>query len=654
MSLKNTILIVDDNPVLLRGMARLLIKQGHLVQTAASGEACLARLREHVPDLLLLDVVLPDMSGLEICRKLKADPCYEGMFLVLMSSVHKSSLAQTSGLDQGADEYISRPIGNEEFVARIRAFLRIHLREKALRRACDELENQKRATESTEKKHELLIENLLEGVWMIDAGAVTTFVNRSMARMLGYAPDEMIGKHLFHFMTERQAKTAVELFDKRRVGITEVHEFTFSRKDGGELHTLIRTAPLHQEERFIGALATVTDLTEFKRIENDLQRSQAQLLQSQKMEALGALVSGVAHEINNPNSLIMFNVPLLQDIWRDVLPVIKEHHASDPNRKYGGLQVDFLERKLGQLLDQMKQAADTIASVVDTLKSFYKRSEDQQKKPVDMNEAVGNAVKLAGSTLRRARIRIHTELDPALPAMWAAPQAMEQILVNLLINAVQAITHEAGEIRIATIFDAAAREICIRIADNGKGIAPDIAPRVFDPFFTTRQRDGGSGIGLSLTYRLVTDHQGRIGFESEPEKGTTFTIAFPVMTQEHPVRILVADDDEQTRGMLRESLVAHFKAEVTEAVNGTDACIKLGRGKPDLLILDLSMPGMDGLEVCRIIQDTPDLCDLEVLIITGLPDDPRVRQIAAMGFSHIFAKPIDFKILMREIDRLLR
>jgi len=384
-----------------------------------------------------------------------------------------------------------------------------------------------------------------------------------------------------------------------------------------------------------------------------LNESQQQLQQSQKMETLGTLVAGVAHEINNPLNLIMYNIPLLKKIWVDLLPILIERKPIEPQRKFGGFAYDFLEDNLVQLVADMELAVHRVAKTVSDLKNFSKQSNVAEKAPMLVNSAVNNAMRLAKTTLRTSSVHVNLNLADDLPHIEGNLQSIEQIILNILINAVQAIDHNRGAIEIGTGFQAKDGRVFINIRDNGKGIATAIADKIFLPFVTDKQDEGGTGLGLSVTYSLVKAHQGEIAFDTQPGQGTSFTVYLPTLLKREAARILVVDDDIAIRKMLIEALTCNHQYLVQEASNGIEASIKLGTYRPDLLILDIFMPEMDGLEVCRSIRSEPKLSDMKVIITTGYPDHPKLDEVVELGFNHIFFKPFNLLDFARDIEAIL-
>ena len=384
-----------------------------------------------------------------------------------------------------------------------------------------------------------------------------------------------------------------------------------------------------------------------RRARQALYESQQQLQQAQKMETLGTLVAGVAHEINNPLNLIMYNIPLLKKIWNDFLPILIEQKRIRPEQKFGGFAYDFLEDNLAQLIADMEMATQRVAKTVADLKNYTRQSNVAEKAPMQVNAAVNNAVRLAKTTLRKSSVRVKLELQDGLPPIEGNLQSIEQIILNILINAVQAIDHRQGEIHISTGYQTKDGRVYIRIQDNGKGISTELADKVFLPFITDKQDEGGTGLGLSVTYSLVEAHQGEITYDSDTGQGTAFTVYLPTPLNREGARILVVDDDNSIRQMLIEGLTFKHRFLVEEASNGIEASIKLGTYRPDLVILDIFMPEMDGVEVCRSILSEPELSDMQVIITTGYPDHPKLDEVVELGFTNIFSKPFD---LLKFID----
>jgi C4-dicarboxylate-specific signal transduction histidine kinase len=228
-----------------------------------------------------------------------------------------------------------------------------------------------------------------------------------------------------------------------------------------------------------------------------------QLQQAQKMETLGTLVAGVAHEINNPINLMLYNLPLLHKTWADLLPVLMAQREREPERKFGGFSYDFLKDHLPQLIADMEMAANRVVKIVSDLKNFSRQSNIAEKSRLNLNTAVRNALRLSQSTLRKAGLAITLELAEDLPEIEGNLQNIEQVVLNILINAAQSIDHGHGEIVVRSGFTLKDGRVHLAVSDNGRGVAPEIADRLFLPFVTDKQAQGGTGLGLSISYGLV-------------------------------------------------------------------------------------------------------------------------------------------------------
>jgi signal transduction histidine kinase/ligand-binding sensor protein len=285
---------------------------------------------------------------------------------------------------------------------------------------------------------------------------------------------------------------------------------------------------LDEEKGLMGVIAgALGGIVQRHEAEEKLRQSQEQLYQAQKMETLGTLVAGVAHEINNPTNLIMLNVRLLQKVWPEIQPILREQATREPERKYAGLSYDFLEENTGQLLADMEMGCDRITRCVKDLKDYARRSDVTEKEPMSINRAVENALRLSQTTVRRSRVVLEHALDHDLPLMEGNLQSIEQIVLNLLLNAVQAIDHDRGRVQVTTGSEKKTGRVFVSVSDNGPGIDSAVSDRIYEPFVTNKQSEGGLGLGLSITKNLTEIHGGEIRYRSQRGEGTTFSVFFP-------------------------------------------------------------------------------------------------------------------------------
>ena len=252
-----------------------------------------------------------------------------------------------------------------------------------------------------------------------------------------------------------------------------------------------------------------------------------QLRQADKMVSLGILVSGVAHEINNPNGLIALNLGLLAEIWEKALPVLDEYRAEHGDFSLGPMNYSELRDQLPLILSDAAAGSERIKAIVDDLKGFARQSEERLDEVVDVNAMVHSSINLVSSHLKKATRHLGVDLSPDLPEARGNGRRLEQVVINLLLNACDALESTEASIRVCT--RVVGEQIAIEVADTGRGIAEEDLPRVTDPFFTTRRAAGGTGLGLSVSAGIVEEHGGQLTFKSKPGEGTTARILLPAL-----------------------------------------------------------------------------------------------------------------------------
>jgi len=267
----------------------------------------------------------------------------------------------------------------------------------------------------------------------------------------------------------------------------------------------------------------------------ELRLNQQQLVQADKMAALGVLVSGVAHEVNNPNGLILLNMPILKEVYADAAELLEERYRQEGDFRLGGLPYSRMRDELPLLLDEMHDGAKRIKRIVEDLKDFARLDDRTELESIDLNEVAQASVRLVERSLRTATNRFEAEYGAGLPQVRGNRQRIEQVLVNLLLNACQALPDSNRGIFLTTFCDSHGTSVGLSLRDEGSGIAPEHLARLTDPFFTTKRESGGTGLGLSVSSGIVKEHGGTLHFTSEPGQGTTVTLLLPVdrETQHH-------------------------------------------------------------------------------------------------------------------------
>lgn len=285
-------------------------------------------------------------------------------------------------------------------------------------------------------------------------------------------------------------------------------------------------------ERRTEELAQQVD--ERNRALEELKLHQDKLIQADKMATLGILVAGVAHEVNNPNGLILLNLPILRDVYQDALETLEARYREEGDFQLGGLPYSRMREEIPHMLEDMGDGAARIKRIVEDLKDYARQDTAARREPFDLNLVAQAAMRLVETPIRKATSRCVASYDDHLPQVSGSSQRIEQVIVNLLINACQALPDAERGIFLSTGFDPEAGEVVLTIRDEGVGIPPESLNRLTDPFFTTKRESGGTGLGLSISAGIVKEHGGSLCFDSPPGRGTTAILTLPMTRRPGP------------------------------------------------------------------------------------------------------------------------
>lgn len=259
----------------------------------------------------------------------------------------------------------------------------------------------------------------------------------------------------------------------------------------------------------------------------EVKKQQQQLIQADKMSSLGTLVSGVAHEINNPSGLILLNLPMLKDAWEDALPHLDGLYEQRDGFDIAGLDYRRIRQEIPYIINEMNEGAQRIKRIVNDLRDFARQEATDAIEPMNLNDVVSTAVRLLDVTIRGYTNRFSLILDPYLPSMLGHPQRIEQVVINLIINACQSLPDDQHGVKVETRIDHIRQRIVLSVHDEGCGIEPDAMPNLTDPFFTTKREQGGTGLGLSVSAGIIKAYDGTMKFHSRPGEGTRVDVTFP-------------------------------------------------------------------------------------------------------------------------------
>jgi polar amino acid transport system substrate-binding protein len=290
-----------------------------------------------------------------------------------------------------------------------------------------------------------------------------------------------------------------------------------------------RTLHRRVEERTVELAQQVV---ERNRALEELRLHQDQLIQADKMATLGILVAGVAHEVNNPNGLILLNLPILKDVYQDALEALEGRYLEGGDFQLGGLPYSRMRLEVPHMLEDMSEGAARIKRIVEDLKDYARQDSVARREPFDLNSVAQAALRLVETSIRRATARCEALYCEELPLVSGNALRIEQVIVNLLINACQALPSTHCGIFLATSYDPNAGLVRVTVRDEGIGIPPESLGRLTDPFFTTKRESGGTGLGLSISAGIVQEHGGSLSFDSPPGGGTTATLTLSILKED--------------------------------------------------------------------------------------------------------------------------
>ncbi len=409
------------------------------------------------------------------------------------------------------------------------------------------------------------------------------------------------------------------------------------------------------------ALARQKDLAQLANNEQKLRRDAAyrlkQSIQADRLAALGEVVAGVAHEINNPNSFITYNVPMLKEIWDSLEPVVRDHAAQHAAFIGNPIQPDEMIQDMNDVIDSIRIGSERISKVVVNLKDFARLDESPEFKPIDINEVIEKTLTIVGAQLRRSADQVVTHLDDNLPEIQGHFGKIEQVLANLLTNASHALPQKRGSIiSISSRYIKRLRAVVVAVEDNGSGIAVESLHRIFEPFYTTRRSTGGTGLGLSISHGIVEEHGGILGVLSKPGLGTCFSLLLPEtqdVTLELEPTILCVDDEKAFPEIMR-AYFARAKPAPAEAMTNPEKVVAHLMEHPeiDVVISDIRMPHLNGWELLQQIKERFPL--MSVILYSGHPEELENNGSCTARPDGLIHKPFELKHLEGQIEKIGR
>ena len=493
-----------------------------------------------------------------------------------------------------------------------------------------------------------LFEAVHEGVYIGVAGAgetATVSANPYLKLMFGYAadtPDAEVRPFEVEHFVDPQARE--QFFERLRRDAAVTDYLLRLRRADRSLVWIEVTA--HSEETGDGALrveALMRDVSERKRLEDQARDLYHQLLQAEKLAALGQTISGVAHELNNPLATIL--------TWAERL---SQRPVDEQTR-----------RGLDAILSESERAAKIVRNLL-----TFARKRHTTRAVVDLNQVVRETLALRRYEQRLSNINIFEALASGLPHVFADPHQIQQVLLNLIINAEQAMlgANGRGTLIIRTWYDLQRDAVILEVHDDGPGVPEDVQPRIFDPFFTTKEVGKGTGLGLTVAYAIVQEHSGRITVKSPSGGGASFCVELPVgdtslkPTLARPVEraatigsaasVLVVEDEAALGAAVSEAL-ADAGFTVRLAKDGLEA-LEFVKAQPyDLIVCDLKMPRLDGTAFYRRLEEEHAPMARRVLFVTGDVAGTDAERFLEETGCRWLPKPFRLKDLLKVAGEML-
>jgi len=520
------LLLVEDNPADARVVERHLKDAGlaqvncEVVQTAAEATE---RLQKVEYDLVLLDLGLPDATGLEALRALRAVADLTPIIVLTGSDDYKQGL---SAVREGAQDYLEKRRVNAGMLSRVVSYsVERNMFHRDLVRAT--------------RRYQDLFNNVPVALFTANHDGVLKTANAACMKMIACQGIPLAKVNFLDLLEPGKRSHFLDLMSRQRM--VEGWETSINDCKGGKLHVLVNTAPLYDAaQALVGWEGSLTDISVLKQTLEDRDRLEDNLRQAQKLEAIGQLAAGIAHEINTPTQYVGDNLRFLKESFGELdslLAQLVKVGGAPAGKLLRDADFDYLKEEIPRALNQSLEGVDRVAKIVRAMKEFSHPA--REKTATDLNRAIQSTITVASNEWKYVA-EIEMDLDANLPAVHCSPAEFNQVVLNMVVNAAHAIGDVVGDggkgkgkITVKTRPDG--DWAVVEISDSGCGMPPHIQQRIFDPFFTTKEVGKGTGQGLAIAHNVVVDkHGGTIKVVSSPGRGTTFIIRLPIGGKSEP------------------------------------------------------------------------------------------------------------------------
>ncbi len=623
------ILVVDDDRVMLKFITELLMREGHDVQTAEDGFAALSLLSSFTPDIMFFDLIMPKIDGGKLIKIVRSMPQMDNCYLVIVSAAVAE--IDFDFQETGADSYIAKgPFSS--MVDHIKAAIDLSdtpRDQQAVKpiRGLDSVYARQLTKEllSRNRHLETILESMAEGILEVYSnkivyanGVAVALLKRPFEEILASYPPELFDQKIGQKL-DKILQTGTE--DPSGIGEKSPVEL-----NGRQV--TIKILPVKGESATI--IIMITDVTERKRLEMQLQHVQ-------KMEAIGTIAAGVAHNFRNTLTEILVNSQLIQMNYQD-------------------------ESGLHDVADRIKTSVRRGSSLVDGLLQFSRKQIKKEFELIDLVKVIDELCQLIKKSFDQ-KIEIRSELPQQLKIMGDST-SISQALMNLCVNARDAMP-DGGKLTIKGM--QVGKRIDITVSDTGQGMDREGAEKCFDPFFTTKPIGKGTGLGLSTTYGIIKSHEGLITVNTQQNRGTTFKLIFPAAITEvpkrpedtptlvhgHGQRVLVVDDEPEILNAMDE-LLKYLGYRPEFASSGKEGLEKYMQINPDAVLMDINMPEMDGVACIEEILEFDPAANIS--IISGYEEEgiDGLSQQTKKSIKSYRAKPLGLNDLSELLSEMMQ
>lgn len=673
------ILIVEDNENSRILLESALESNGYYVSTAENGKIALETCKLNKPDLIISDILMPEMDGYALCKAVKNNDDLKSIPFVFYSATFTETKDQNLARDLGAAKFLIKPMEIDKFLEEVKIVLGDFSAKKLingssnikneeitnkeysevlaikLEKKVKQLEMEQEKLKESEKKYRRLVEALRDNYFFYSHSNQKLFdyVSPAVKVVLGYEP-ENFKETFFEQLAKNEQNKNIDAFfqynltDKKEKSIQVEVDDNLGRKHFLE----ITEEPVYQNNNLVSVEGIVHDITKRIESEKELLLAQETMQRSQKMEAIGTLAGGIAHDFNNLLAPIIGYAELSKSSFNP--------NSVDYNHMVG-------------IINAATRAKELVKQIL-----TFAKDRDKEKKVISLKTMVKETIKFLRASIPKT-IEINSYLDPKCGSVFANHSQLHQVIMNLCTNAYYAMKKTGGKLSISLtevdIFKDGLipvnnlkknRFVKLEITDTGTGIEPDKIDKIFEPYFSTKPKDEGTGLGLSVVHGIITSHDGYITVNSEIGKGTSFYVYLPVTRSESEENestqieefrkgsetILYVDDEKLILKVEKMQLEA-LGYKVYTANNGAEALdiFKDNIDSIDLVITDMTMPNMTGDELAKELIKLKN--DVPIILSTGYNDQIDKIKALEMGIKDFLLKPISMNYLNKVIRKVL-